>query len=933
MSSPNLDIDELIARRTSPYFTNDPYTLLGEFLVVNYQDCLFVGFKRIRENSEENIYIGIPKKDQERSEKYLAKVMDKPGDIYKGVVKNVWFFREKRKATYYTAIRLSAMKIPLQKAIEDYKIKRYWIPSTFLQEINVEFERYLSTLIDEQILKIVLFWKNEVDYQSILQEIHDKLPEAILYTFPMEGKNNAASSDKYTTRIDRIDILRWFTKRFEAWHLQPNEQFCFLVFKIPSRSANIGAIFNRMRNIAEDKVLHFKGWLGYEYTGNIYINLPPYIQIFLQKIDDCLAGFKFAVDPAEAAKSIVENFLYELVKTIKETSLYKDDDKSQKKLLSDNSILDTMYRHLIEVVNEAQDAIKREDYEGELLKPVLSDSDFETVKKKDSNRIKDLINQAQKCGGFSCPLDNDKLEAKGYIEILFYVNLFMRRILMQIPQSMNIGFAPYLMEIGFAAPDPLKDIREWGPRKAAEIEKTRISANEDAVYKILGEIEALFGIGGKHEWTSYMAPAPLYGYGQRRGFIFVVGYYRREWVKNKEDIKQRDSRLSYLCKLLRMNALYASKVLQEAKESEFRKHISDYILRTGDFRKAILENLYLLNNLSSLPRTSAVRQERKNSRKINLLIDREKIQMPLYLGTKKQLKLIMNLLLGENEIFLRSGIFFFVQCLSDVYALEEVANTIKTKVVEKERRVERDLAWKEISFAAAHQMGQPTFAIEGDLDSLNLLVKKNKQVEMKKYLSNIRLSLQRMKEHLDWFKSIAKAEKINPYPCFLKPILKESINRITTLGVDCRIECPDDLVVRGDPERLSECFDELMKNSMRWFDKEEKKIEIVVFSVPQKPLPDSLDPNQNYALIDVKDSGCGVSIPDKSKIFEAFFTKCINGTGLGLAVVRRIIEGHGGAILESGIPGKGANFKIYLPMKSKVSKIANRFGKRALNKT
>jgi hypothetical protein len=79
------------------------------------------------------------------------------------------------------------------------------------------------------------------------------------------------------------------------------------------------------------------------------------------------------------------------------------------------------------------------------------------------------------------------------------------------------------------------------------------------------------------------------------------------------------------------------------------------------------------------------------------------------------------------------------------------------------------------------------------------------------------------------------------------------------------------------------------------------------------PLPQSLDTSKHYTLIQFKDNGPGVPLENKVRIFDAFFTTRHHGTGLGLALVRRIIEGHGGIILESGRPGDGANFEIYLP--------------------
>jgi two-component system, NtrC family, sensor histidine kinase HydH len=66
------------------------------------------------------------------------------------------------------------------------------------------------------------------------------------------------------------------------------------------------------------------------------------------------------------------------------------------------------------------------------------------------------------------------------------------------------------------------------------------------------------------------------------------------------------------------------------------------------------------------------------------------------------------------------------------------------------------------------------------------------------------------------------------------------------------------------------------------------------------------------AEIVVRDTGPGIPAEVVSKIFQPFFTTKATGTGLGLAVVRRIVEGHGGTI-ELG-SGPGAEFTLRLPL-------------------
>jgi signal transduction histidine kinase len=75
--------------------------------------------------------------------------------------------------------------------------------------------------------------------------------------------------------------------------------------------------------------------------------------------------------------------------------------------------------------------------------------------------------------------------------------------------------------------------------------------------------------------------------------------------------------------------------------------------------------------------------------------------------------------------------------------------------------------------------------------------------------------------------------------------------------------------------------------------------------------------NQHYALIDIADDGCGISPEHIGSIWQPFFTtKGEQGTGLGLDICKRIIEGHNGHISCQSDIGAGTTFTIELPLDS-----------------
>jgi two-component system sensor histidine kinase HydH len=68
------------------------------------------------------------------------------------------------------------------------------------------------------------------------------------------------------------------------------------------------------------------------------------------------------------------------------------------------------------------------------------------------------------------------------------------------------------------------------------------------------------------------------------------------------------------------------------------------------------------------------------------------------------------------------------------------------------------------------------------------------------------------------------------------------------------------------------------------------------------------------ARIDVIDTGTGITPDSMSRIFDAYYSTKKSGTGLGLAMTRRIAEEHGGRVSVASEAGKGSDFTLHLPL-------------------
>ena len=118
---------------------------------------------------------------------------------------------------------------------------------------------------------------------------------------------------------------------------------------------------------------------------------------------------------------------------------------------------------------------------------------------------------------------------------------------------------------------------------------------------------------------------------------------------------------------------------------------------------------------------------------------------------------------------------------------------------------------------------------------------------------------------------------------------------------------PGILLIRGDTNHLQQCILNLIFNSIE--------------SMPeggQLEIRSSRDASQKHFQIDIKDTGCGISVENREHIFDPFFTTKPEGegTGLGLSIVYGIVKNHGGKVDVKSIPGEGTRFTLTFPLKS-----------------
>jgi PAS domain S-box-containing protein len=124
----------------------------------------------------------------------------------------------------------------------------------------------------------------------------------------------------------------------------------------------------------------------------------------------------------------------------------------------------------------------------------------------------------------------------------------------------------------------------------------------------------------------------------------------------------------------------------------------------------------------------------------------------------------------------------------------------------------------------------------------------------------------------------------------------------------------------GVPSQLRQMFQNLLSNSLKFSKKDETpQINITCEFLNGKQITEpGIKPEINYVQICFEDNGIGFDQKDKEKIFQLFkrlHTRDeYSGTGIGLSVVKKIVENHDGFISAQSSKDKGAGFKILLPV-------------------
>ena len=263
-----------------------------------------------------------------------------------------------------------------------------------------------------------------------------------------------------------------------------------------------------------------------------------------------------------------------------------------------------------------------------------------------------------------------------------------------------------------------------------------------------------------------------------------------------------------------------------------------------------------------------------------------------------------------------SGILFN---LRDVTERRETENRLRAFTVKLEQS-NREL--QDFAYVASHDLQEPLRKVQAFGDRLNRKYADKLGTEGNDYVKRMRDAADRMQTLINDLLSFSRiATKAQPFvETDLKRITNEVLSdlEIKIEEVGAKIEVADLPKTEVDPTQMRQLLQNLIGNALK-FNRPDVKPVVKIYSLENEPgIHQTVTPEKTVSIF-VEDNGIGFDEKYLDRIFTVFQRlhgrTQYEGSGVGLAVCRKIVERHNGTITARSTPGEGATFIISLPAK------------------
>jgi two-component system sensor histidine kinase HydH len=278
-----------------------------------------------------------------------------------------------------------------------------------------------------------------------------------------------------------------------------------------------------------------------------------------------------------------------------------------------------------------------------------------------------------------------------------------------------------------------------------------------------------------------------------------------------------------------------------------------------------------------------------------------------------------------SELSMRVLFFFFVamtvnrfvmQYRLQVERYQEISESLSEankslKLAQEEaQRAERLAALGQLSAGLAHEIRNPLGVIKG---SAELLTQKlDGSNELAKELSGyIYTEVNRVSALVSRFLDFARPSQLALAPGDLTSVLERCLKVVSDSGACTRVNIHRDFApnlpkVMLDHDLSDQVFTNLLMNACEAMGDKGGELWVRVRAADEKD-------REAGVVAEIEDSGPGVAPAMKEQIFNPFVTTKKTGVGLGLAIVSKIVDAHGGSVKLISEPGRGACFRLMFP--------------------
>ncbi len=238
-----------------------------------------------------------------------------------------------------------------------------------------------------------------------------------------------------------------------------------------------------------------------------------------------------------------------------------------------------------------------------------------------------------------------------------------------------------------------------------------------------------------------------------------------------------------------------------------------------------------------------------------------------------------------------------------------------------EAEAQRSPTWSLMAERVAHDLKSPLTSILLTLQRLQKEYHSRSPQHASAYddyTANIIERIEALRRMTRNFLKLIDIEKLHLVETEVNGFLQRTVNAINLPpDIQCELKpSAEPFIVPMDHEQMHVVLENLIANAINAMP-EGGKITLAASLARNLHLPNSNGNARDYAVLEVQDTGLGIPASAREHIFEPHFTTSENGTGLGLAMVKKIVAAHEGHIEFESEEGTGTVFSVYLPVGEK----------------